>query len=205
LRNTIPKDFDLFSSKMDDCDLENYYLTTSDKDRMKGSPEIRAMINIDGIMRGCLIGNFDFSKLYKMTGNNLSYISYRMVGQRWSSKHKKYVVVWEQTRRRIARDDQKKFSIDWSNYMEDNDIYDYTRMLECVYEYDTPLHVRFLFVDEFQDFSPLQFEIYEQWKASKTVSKVWIAGDDAQAVFRFSGGSPNFMLNTECTENKSFQ
>jgi Superfamily I DNA and RNA helicases len=87
--------------------------------------------------------------------------------------------------------------------MEDNDIYDYTRMLECVCEYEMSPPVRYLFLDEFQDFSPLQYEIYEQWKADKDIEKIWLAGDDAQAIYRFSGGSPAFMLNTECTKKQT--
>jgi hypothetical protein len=59
---------------------------------------------------------------------------------------------------------------------------------------------RYLFFDEFQDFSRLQFEIFLNWSAAPGVEQVTMAGDDAQTIFRFSSASALHMINTHADE-----
>jgi DNA helicase II / ATP-dependent DNA helicase PcrA len=44
-----------------------------------------------------------------------------------------------------------------------------------------------LFVDEFQDVSPLQFALYELW--ARTHERVYVAGDDDQTIYGFQGAA----------------
>jgi len=50
-----------------------------------------------------------------------------------------------------------------------------------------------LVADEFQDFSPLQWEVFKNWMVD--TEYVIVAGDDDQTIFSFQGASPNFLLH----------
>lgn len=52
--------------------------------------------------------------------------------------------------------------------------------------------VRVAFIDEAQDLSPLQVKLVERW--FWTCDRVYVAGDDDQAIFSFMGGDPTWML-----------
>lgn len=52
--------------------------------------------------------------------------------------------------------------------------------------------VRVAFIDEAQDLSPLQVKIVEKWFAP--CERVYVAGDDDQAIFSFMGGDPSWLL-----------
>lgn len=93
-----------------------------------------------------------------------------------------------------------RFGADWMDYMLSIGKYDYTRGIEaCLSSLNSSnVDVRFdyLFVDEFQDFSPLQYQLYVA--LTSHVKHVWICGDDYQSIYRFSGSSPHFLIDTEC-------
>jgi len=52
---------------------------------------------------------------------------------------------------------------------------------------------KILFVDEFQDLTPLLYKIIMMW--AKTMEQVYISGDDDQTIYTWSGANPNFLLN----------
>ena len=54
-------------------------------------------------------------------------------------------------------------------------------------------NVDMLIVDEAQDLSPLQIAVVEQW--AERCSKVYVAGDDDQAIYQFQGGEPRWLLS----------
>lgn len=102
----------------------------------------------------------------------------------------------------VKYDEIMKFGKDWAAYMELIGKYDFTRAIEeCLSSIrsgnlDIPFNN--LFVDEFQDFSPLQYALYRE--IAKNVKRAWICGDDYQAIYRFSGSSPHFLIETACDE-----
>lgn len=75
----------------------------------------------------------------------------------------------------------------WKN---ETNLIDFDDMLVDVFNNRIPLGVDIFFLDEFQDITPLQYEIYKMW--SKECKKVIIAGDPYQSIYSFMGGSPNF-------------
>ena len=186
-----------------DIDEDALYLTVKDKEQLRGDSKLQSMIAINGIMRGCMIHDFNFRKLYKMTGNNMQYVRYGLrQGQefKWSKKHQKYQPIWTKKIDYIRPEDETDLSINWVQYLVENDFYDYPRILEEAYKYGILPPVKYLFLDEFQDFTLLQFKIYEKWRDMGGMKKIWLAGDDAQALYRFGGGSANYMINTPCDE-----
>ena len=52
-----------------------------------------------------------------------------------------------------------------------------------------------MFIDEAQDLSPLQWKVVDL--ISKEVKQVYIAGDDKQSIYKFSGGDPKSLINRE--------
>ena len=85
---------------------------------------------------------------------------------------------------------------EWIKYKEKKGIIDYNDMLTMAYDHlkngDIELPTKVLLVDEFQDFSPLQYEIFEL--LSKDKDHVIVAGDDWQTIFSWLGSTPRFLL-----------
>jgi superfamily I DNA/RNA helicase len=85
------------------------------------------------------------------------------------------------------------FSIFYKTYKEKQNKYDFTDQLETFLKLKIKLGVEYLFVDEAQDLSPLQWDIVNL--ISDEVKQVYIAGDDKQSIYKFSGGSPTSLIN----------
>ena len=90
----------------------------------------------------------------------------------------------------------KRFAEAYRKYKREHNLLDYTDMLEYVYVDKIVPPTRVLFVDEFQDLTPLQYEIYKIWSAASM--EVYIAGDDDQALFRWAGASSDLFLDAPC-------
>ena len=63
--------------------------------------------------------------------------------------------------------------------------FDFVDMIEKYIEVGEPPHLDYLFIDEAQDFTPLQWHMAA--KISERSDKVYIAGDDDQAIHRWTG------------------
>lgn len=88
----------------------------------------------------------------------------------------------------------------YADYRKEIGRYDFHDMLElaCTKEVSPPIEV--IFVDEAQDLSPLQIRLVEHW--CHHAQRVYIAGDDDQAIYRFMGGDPDWLLGLarECRD-----
>lgn len=89
----------------------------------------------------------------------------------------------------------ENFSKFYKEFKNNNDLYDFTDQLEQFIEKGITLNLRYLFVDEAQDLSPLQWKVIDQ--LSNGVEQVYIAGDDKQSIYKFSGGDPASLINRE--------
>jgi superfamily I DNA/RNA helicase len=69
---------------------------------------------------------------------------------------------------------------------------DFTDMLERCLERQLARRRDVLFVDEVQDLSPLQIAVVQQWIAA--ADRVYIAGDDDQAIYGFGGAEPDWLI-----------
>lgn len=79
----------------------------------------------------------------------------------------------------------------YERWKADNHLVDFTDMLAQVAEQGLSLGVTVLIEDEFQDKSPLQLKVYNEW--AKAADRVYVAGDRNQAIYGFQGTKPEYM------------
>lgn len=79
----------------------------------------------------------------------------------------------------------KQLSAQLAEYKAATDKYDFVDMIEQYINHGEAPHLDYLFIDEAQDFTPLQWEMAK--KIAAAAGTVWIAGDDDQAIHRWTG------------------
>jgi len=80
----------------------------------------------------------------------------------------------------------------WRTYKGEEGVVGFADMLERVKERSLLPNVDHLVIDEFQDITKLQYDVYEEWKPH--VENVLIAGDDDQVVYSWQGADPQLLL-----------
>lgn len=78
------------------------------------------------------------------------------------------------------------------NYKEKHDKVDFTDIIERFVKNPTPPACSWLFVDEAQDLSPLQWKMVDA--LAENVEKVVIAGDDDQSIFKWAGAATDTFI-----------
>lgn len=81
----------------------------------------------------------------------------------------------------------------WRAHKGDDDLVGFADMLERVQQRSLLPNVDYLVIDEFQDITGLQYDVYEEWKPH--MEKVLIAGDDDQVVYAWQGADPSLLLD----------
>uniref|UniRef100_A0A6M3ME35 Putative helicase n=1 Tax=viral metagenome TaxID=1070528 RepID=A0A6M3ME35_9ZZZZ len=180
---------------------ERYYLNSTDRARLMQQSKIQCMMDIDDRLRNAQIKDHDYILLNQMTGTDLKYKQWSVWDDtEWNEKRKKYNLQWTGEYEYISPDEQSLFCDRWQRYMESEDLYSYSRSLEYAIKIQSTLPVEYLFFDEFQDFSRLQYDLFMLWSESNRAKQVWFGGDDAQSIYRFSSASPEYMLNAPCDD-----
>jgi len=87
----------------------------------------------------------------------------------------------------------------WRAYKGEHDLTGFADMLERVKQRSLVPRVDYLVIDEFQDITTLQYDVYEEWKPH--VERVLIAGDDDQVVYSWQGADPNLLLDEVVDED----
>lgn len=85
----------------------------------------------------------------------------------------------------------------WKDFKSNTHTVDFTDLIEtCVIE-KTPIprKAQVLFLDEVQDFSPLELALSRQW--GETCDKFYLSGDDDQCLYRWKGATPDAFLSPE--------
>jgi len=83
----------------------------------------------------------------------------------------------------------------WRQHKGDNELTGFADMLERVKQRSLLPNVDYLIIDEFQDITTLQYDVYEEWKPHMT--KILIAGDDDQVVYAWQGADPDLLLDED--------
>ena len=77
-------------------------------------------------------------------------------------------------------------------------IYDFTDMLEIYLKKGKPLDIDYMIIDEAQDLTPLQWKVVEVM--ASRCKRVYIAGDDDQAIYEWCGGDVSIFQATAADE-----
>ena len=86
----------------------------------------------------------------------------------------------------------------YAQYKRSKGLLDYTDMLELFVANAATICPPFklCFLDEAQDLSPLQWDIVHALDAKS--EKLYVAGDDDQAIYRWAGADPDAFISLEC-------
>ncbi|ELZ19823.1 UvrD/REP helicase [Haloterrigena salina JCM 13891] len=87
----------------------------------------------------------------------------------------------------------------WRSYKGEEGKIGFADMLERVAQRSLLPNVDFLVIDEFQDITTLQYDVYEEWKPH--MRQVLIAGDDDQVVYSWQGADPALLLDEQVDED----
>jgi len=87
----------------------------------------------------------------------------------------------------------------WRSYTGEEGKVGFADMLERVAQRSLVPHVDYLVIDEFQDITQLQYEVYQEWRQHMT--RTLIAGDDDQVVYAWQGADPDLLLDTHVDED----
>ncbi len=90
----------------------------------------------------------------------------------------------------------------WRDWMTENNMIDYTGMIETVLKLNKCPEIDVLFIDEAQDMSKIQLRATLLW-AEGTVSTIW-CGDSDQSIFRFAGADASVFDNL-CKKSEWFK
>ena len=88
----------------------------------------------------------------------------------------------------------------WRTYKGENDLTGFADMLERVAQRSLLPNVDYLIIDEFQDITTLQYDVYQEWKPH--MERVLIAGDDDQVVYAWQGADPDLLLEEAVTQDE---
>ena len=91
--------------------------------------------------------------------------------------------------------DVKKYSFVSRNYKKYKEVFglkDFTDLIVDFVEKGEPVPVKVAIIDEAQDLSTLQWQMV--WTAFKNVDKIYIAGDDDQAIYEWAGADVEYFL-----------
>jgi DNA helicase-2/ATP-dependent DNA helicase PcrA len=88
----------------------------------------------------------------------------------------------------------------WEAFKERNDLMQDDDYVKAALEAGCAPPGSVLLIDEFQDLSPLQYDLYEMWRDSAGVERVYIAGDVHQAIYGFRGADPTHLRETPADE-----
>ena len=86
----------------------------------------------------------------------------------------------------------------WLKFKGKTGFLDYNDFLIEVYESDISIDAKIGFFDEVQDFNRLEFEILKEIISG--LERVYLAGDDDQAIYGWKGAKPDFFLDLKGEE-----
>ena len=189
------------SNMVEEIDEDEYWLKAVDKDRLMSTHRFVEMEEIHDLLLNAMIDDFDFDELYRSTGRDLTYRHWYVSGEKPVTKASKggkesitkLEIVWDKMQGRITPEDMVEFSKNYTEFKEEEELMTFTDVIKSCYDLKYAPPVDYLFVDEFQDFSRLQYALFTVWRDA--IDYVWIAGDDAQTVNRWAAADATFFIN----------
>ena len=87
----------------------------------------------------------------------------------------------------------KRFTDAYAGMRRDENLYDFTDMLEIYVTEGRPVDVDLCLIDEAQDLTPLQWQVVE--RAFSNVPELVVDGDDDQGIYHWAGASADALLS----------
>lgn len=91
---------------------------------------------------------------------------------------------------------------EFDSRLRDECLYEYADQINMMFSYlrKNPYYledmdIRYVIVDEFQDSTPAHIDFLKELKTCKGFEYMVVVGDDAQAIYSFQGGSPDYIIN----------
>jgi len=159
-----------------------------------------------------VINYHHLKRLEKITGFKLSFgkIAEEEIVEKgdkfiFAENHARYTKVdlkqvWSEHLPDIDWSEFKWFVDVYNKYKQENNVIDFTDMLQAFMNTDIDLPLEIAFIDEAQDLNPLEWDIVN--KAISNCKEVYIAGDDDQAIYEWSGADVNHFLTMPITEKE---
>lgn len=116
------------------------------------------------------------------------------------STGKPYEEVWKYFGETISWQKFKLFASTIEKYKATFGLSDFTDMLEQYLKLGDPLPVRVAIIDESQDLNHLQWEVIT--KSFSNCERLYIAGDDDQAIYKWSGADVKRFLNLSVSDTE---
>jgi len=187
--------------KIIEYDLEKFFIPSSDRYKLDNTSRINKMIEIDELLMDLMIDDFNFIEMEERSGRTLSYKGYFVEDSYWSDKHNKYRLEFSEMRYNIEPYEQTVFSENLHEYLTANNLFTFTSSIKHAYNKGLVPSTKYLFFDEFQDFTRLQYELCLNWMDANHIKEVWAAGDTAQALYRFAGANAAYMVGMPHTDS----
>lgn len=92
----------------------------------------------------------------------------------------------------------KWFTETYRKWKDAESLFDFTDLLSVYLQYGQPLPIDVMFVDEAQDLSRLQWDVVR--KLGANAQRVYIAGDDDQAIFTWAGASAEAFIKEPASD-----
>jgi DNA helicase-2/ATP-dependent DNA helicase PcrA len=140
---------------------------------------------------------YEFSKGIKWSEEGLPAFGFGKGDQLMAFDHfrRHRLETWEQAFKRWPNQDFKKFEVQrfcdgYEKWKASDGWVDFTDLLE---RGSAPLPCDVVIVDEAQDLSPLQWKAF--WKFAQNAQRVYMGGDDDQAIYEWAGASPAALID----------
>lgn len=109
--------------------------------------------------------------------------------------------VWEDGLIDVNWYELKLFVDTYNAFKKEYGLIDFTDMLEKYVAQGSPLDIDIAIIDEAQDLNALQWDVVN--KATQNAKEVYIAGDDDQAIYKWSGADVEQFLGLTVTETET--
>lgn len=88
----------------------------------------------------------------------------------------------------------------WKDFKQNMHLLDFTDLIEECLTTEIPFGAKVMFLDEVQDFSPLELTLARHWGGQ--CEQLWLAGDDDQCLYGFKGAIPDVFLTPDLPESQ---
>jgi len=96
----------------------------------------------------------------------------------------------------------EQIDADLKSYKDQTGMVEFSDMITKFVEEDKRLALDAIFLDEAQDLSPLQWDMF--FHIEKQCKRSYIAGDDDQTIYGFQGADPSIFINLKSNTGESF-